>query len=405
MALTMGRQFMEAVNRSKNILVTFRTEWSKDAAAAALALDRVLTAKGKRVEVVADGFQAPKSLAFLPGIADIKSEFTQLQRFVISLDVSRTKIDELSYDMQDDKLRIMVAPKAGMFEPKDVATAASEFKYDLIITVDTPDYASLGALYTAHTDLFFAKPTVTVDHEPANEHYGNINVVDLAATSACEVVYDLLTEIGDSFLDEEVATLLLAGMIAKTKSFKTANVTPKTLKIASELVSAGARRDEIVQNLFRTRSLQTLKLWGRALARLKYDAETKCAWSLLVRQDFIHAGAKEEYLADVVDELIANAPEAEIIALLYEQESPTQPGQVAGVCALVSSERHADALRLVESLRPEGHRRMARVCFPNTSIMDAERTIMEAIAKSLGKRPKAGAAASPALQLDATKTA
>ena len=403
----MGRQFSEAVHRSKSILVTFRKEWSKDAVAAALALARVLSAKGKRVEVVAEGFQVPKSLGFLPGIADVKPEFSQLQRFVISLDVSHTKIDELSYDMQGEKLRVMVAPKAGMFEAKDVTTSASEFKYDLIITLDTPDYVSLGALYTAHTDLFFAKPTLNIDHEAANEHYGNINLVDLAATSACEVVYNLLTEIGENFLDENVATLLLAGMIAKTKSFKTPNVTPKTLKIASELVAAGARRDEIVQNLFRTRSLQTLKLWGRALARLKYDAETKCAWSLLVRQDFIHAGAKEEYLADVVDELIANAPEAEIIALLYEQESPTQPGQVSGVCALVSSERHADALRLVESLRPEGHRRMARLCFPNTSIMEAERTVMQAIAKSLGKQPKAAPAviAPGVAQTDAAKTA
>ncbi|HSD12180.1 MAG TPA: hypothetical protein VLC10_01360, partial [Patescibacteria group bacterium] len=164
---------------------------------------------------------------------------------------------------------------------------------------------------------------------------------------------------------------------------------PRTLDIASELVSAGAKREEIVQNLYRTRTISTLKLWGRALARLKFDPGIKMAWTLLVRQDFIHAGATEEHLPDVIDELIMNSPEAEIVGLLYEQESPTEPGKVAGVCALVSTEKHADALGLLPGLKPDGTRRMARVCFPTTAIMDAEKSVLAAINKSLGKTPRA----------------
>src|SRR5690606_39592973 len=55
---------------------------------------------------------------------------------------------------------------------------------------------------------------------------------------------------------------------------------------------------------------------------------------------------------------------------------------VAGICALVSTEKHADALGLVAGLKPEGSRRLARVCFPQTNIVEAERTIVQSIAQS-----------------------
>ena len=389
MALAADKQTLEALKRSEHALVTFRRDWSVDAVASALALARVLERRGKRVDVVAEGFVPNKSVGFLPGVDRIKPGFVQLQKFIISLDISKTKIDELSYDLQGDKLKVFITPKDGQFDGRDVTTAASEFKYDLIVTVDTPDYPSLGGLFSANTDFFYHRPTINFDSEPGNEQFGNINMVDITATSTAEVLYELFKSSGEHFLDEDTATCLLAGMIAKTRSFKTPSVTPKTLDAASQLIAAGARRDEIVQNLYRTRSLSTLKLWGRALARLKYDAAAKFAWTLLVRQDFIHAGAKEEFLPDVIDELILNSPEAEIVGVLYEQEAVGEPGRTAGICALVSSDKYADSLGLVSSLKPEGTRRLARICFPGAGLFEAEHSVLNAIYKTLGKTPVA----------------
>lgn len=385
MALQAEQQIHEALKRHERILIAIRKDWSIDGIASALALQRILVKKGKKAEIVCDGFSPAKSISFLPGVEVIKKDLAGLRQFVISLDLTKTKIDELSYDVVGDKLRIAITPKTGSFVEKDVSASPAEYSYDLIITVDAPDYASLGAVFSNHTDFFYHRPVINLDNDPANEQFGNINAVDIAATSCAEVLHRLMDGTKEHFLDADTATCILAGMIAETKSFKTLAVTPKSLELASALVAAGGRRDEIVQNLYRTRSLATLKLWGRALARLRHDPATKIAWSVLLRQDFIHAGAGEEYLSDVIDELIANAPEAEIIALLYEQESTTVPGKIENICGLVSSEKHANALGLVESLRPEGTRKLARLCFPNTAIAEAEKTVLGAIAKSLGK--------------------
>ena len=113
MALTTAQQFTDAVSRAGDVLITFRKEWTVDAVVSALALARVLEKKGKRVDVVADGFVAPKSLAFLPKTAAVQTAFNNLQKFVITLDVSKTKISELSYDVAGDTLRIHVTPKTG----------------------------------------------------------------------------------------------------------------------------------------------------------------------------------------------------------------------------------------------------------------------------------------------------
>lgn len=397
MSLANATQFNEMLKGSRHALVTFRKDWNVDAAASALALARVIGKRGGRADIVADGFAPTKSLSFLPGHQDIQPAFKQLQKFTVSLDVSKTKVDELTYHLDGDKLNIHITPKAGQFADKDVVVAASDFKYDLIITLNTPDYASLGPIFAANTELFYRRPTINIDHETANERYGNFNAVDITAASTAEVVHGLLDAGGESFLDGDVATCLLAGVIHKTRSFRSPTVSPRTLDIASELIAAGARRDEIVQNLYRTRPLQTLKLWGRALARLKYDPATKMVWTLLVRQDFIHAGTTDESLEDVLQEMIASAPEAEVAAVLYEQEDPADRGRVAGICALVSSEQHEDAGKLMVGLRPEGDRRMARVCFPGKSLLEAETAVLETLARSLSKRtvsPAIAAAAS-----------
>jgi hypothetical protein len=342
-------------------------------------------------DVACDGFVAPTSLAFLPDLGAVQKELRQLQKFIVRLDTTRVGIDALAYDKKDTHLDIVLTPKGGQFEARDLTTVKQDFKYDLIVTVGSPDLAALGKLHAAHPDFFFDRPVMNIDCDPSNEQYGDVNAVDIAATSCAEVVVRMFSGDKDHVIDADTATCLLTGIIAKTRSFKDARVTPKTLETASELIAAGARRADIVQHLYRTRPLSTLKLWGRALARLKFDPAIKMTWTVLVRQDFVHAGATEQFLEEVIDELIATTPEAEIIGVLYEQESATQRGKVENICGLVSSERHADALGLVRDLKPEGSRRLARLCFPDTTLVAAERTVLASVYRSLGKTLPSGA--------------
>jgi phosphoesterase RecJ-like protein len=378
MALQTEQQILDAIEKSNHVLVAFQKEWTPDAAASALVLARLIEARNKKCDVVCDGFSPTKQLSFLPDISRIKPSLGQMRKFVISLDTRKTEVDEMTYVMNGDRLDILVTPKSGQFQAADVSSRSSAFRYDLVVTIDTPDLNALGKMFADHPDFFYDTPIVNIDHGSYNENFGNINSVDMTATSASELVHRLLKQANGGLMSEDTATLLLTGVISKTRSFRSTNVTPRTLDVAADLVAAGGRRDEIVQNLYKTRTIPTLKLWGRALSRLRHDGELGLAWALLTREDFIHSGSDEQCLPEVIDELMVTAPEAEIVGLIYEKDG-------AGICALVSSERHADSLGLVPDLRPEGSRSMARICFPNHDIKKAEEAVLQSIRKSLGK--------------------
>lgn len=318
MALTDIAQMKQLIEESKHILITFRRDADIDTIASAVALFAYLEKQGNRVDVVSSGFTLPNKISFLPNTTHIKHTFEQLQKLVVTIDIEKTGVSELSYDQKNGKLRIFVSPKEGALSGNNVKTAKTAFRYDLIITLDTPDLVSLGDLYHQHTDLFFDTPIINIDANAANERYGQINTVDTTATSTAEHLYQLLRKVGDEYINKDVATALLTGMIAKTQSFKTNDIKPSTLTVASKLIELGADREYIIQNLYRTRSVAALKLWGQALSYLESHPEIGLVSTTITRDDFLRSGASQEDLYDIVHELITSSPDAKLVLLMHE---------------------------------------------------------------------------------------
>jgi len=249
----------------------------------------------------------------------------------------------LMYDVKDGKLDITLVPKQGEWTEKDFAFKQGQDRYDLVIAVDAPDMKSLGGLFREKADFLYRTTVINVDCASNNESWGQVNLVDLNAVSTSEVLYGFLSRWNKQHVDADVATAALAGMISRTRSFRTSNVTPKTLQISSELVTLGARRADIVQGLWRTQSISTLKLWGRVLSRLEQDRESGIVWAVLTDADFVESGASSAAVEGVVDELIAYAPSAKVVIIGRH----TRDGLVLNV--------HAQPpLSAVELVRPLG---------------------------------------------------
>ena len=378
MALKESQQVLEAIKRSSRPLLCVPSGGGADAYATALGLSRVLTKLDKKPLIVAADGKAPKNVEFLKGHEQIQPRLENMRQFVIELDASKTKVDELSYEMKNDKLFVYLSPKKGFWDQKDVRTSSSGYKFDLIICIGSPDFESCAHLYSENPDFFFRTPVINIDHTPENEHYGQMNIVDMTASACGEVCHDLIDAIEPGLIDEEVATAFLTGMIAKTKSFRSKAVTPKTLQTASKLIAKGAKRDEIVQRLYRTRSVETLRLWGRALARLKADEEAKMVWTMLSQQDFMHAGSEEHDLPDVIDELIASSPQAKVVVLLYEMRD-------RNICAIVRAERPLDAIALCQGYNAAGTREETRLCLLNKTIVQVEKELIGSIKAQIKK--------------------
>jgi len=376
MGLSVKQQIFEFVKNSQKILVVFKKNYSGDALSSALAIFLLLEKLGKKVDLVCHDFVLHKNYSFLPATDKIRDDLSCLKQFIISMEMKDNKIKDLSYEVKNDKLNIILTPQKGYFDEEKIKFKSGKYKYDLIITLDTDDLESLGDLYEKNNQFFYETPIINIDHNAENEQYGQINLVELTKSSAAEIVFDIIDEYDSNLLTPEIATCLLTGMISKTKSFRSTSVTPQSLSIASQLILNGADRDLIIQNLYRTKSINTLKLWGKVLARLKHDSNYKMTWSYLQQKDLIELNMNRPNFTEIVEELITSAPEAEIIILFYE----TQDKKIA---AHVYSTKSHDSLHLAKSFNPSGNKKLATFEMESSDLVEAGRKVIDAIKSNL----------------------
>lgn len=350
--LSINEQIFRQIDQAKSILVVFPMDWEADAAAASLALFLTLKKLGKTVEIVAaNSRQKQNNLSFLPGHLEIKDKLEHLRRFIVSLDISKTKVSQIKYIVENNQLNFIISPEDGWFETKDISFKAGEFKYDLIISLGADDLESLGEIYDKNIEFFYKTPIINVSCRAANEEFGQINFVDLNSAAVSESVYRLIKSKDSILLDENIATALLAGIILKTKNFKTGNLTPETLLATSELISLGARREEIISQVYRQRQISDLKLWGKILNNLKLDTDRKLAWSYLKQSDRPEDG-HESTIKDVAEELIANLPNTKNLLIMEEV------GTLVNVFSF--SFGGLDATKIISQYSPQGGREYAK---------------------------------------------
>jgi len=351
--LDIRQQIIKQLEKSQNPLIVFSADWNGDAVASTLALFLFLKKLKKKVTIAAESATKSRVWSFLPANSEIKNSLTGLRQFIISLNTSHTKVSQIKYNTEDNKLNFIISPETGWFKPEDVVTTGSDFKYDLIIVIGAADLESLGKIYENNIEFFYKTSIINIDCQADNEEFGQINLIDINSATNAENIFELLQDYHSDLFDEEIATCLLTGIIAGTKNFRTINLTPHTLLVTSKLITIGARREEIIDKLYRSRDFKTLKLWGKVLSNLKSSLDGNLIWSIIKREDFKEAAASEDSLLDIIDELIINIPEAKIITLIFEDPDSLDNK------IIIYSIKNIDSLEMLDGYAPEGTAKLA----------------------------------------------
>lgn len=318
-------QIINLIDKSRNILLLTHAKADCDGLGAMLSAYMVLKKLGKNVTVVTND-PAPENLSFLPSVKIIQNSLSSAKDFVITLDLTNTPLHKVKYNVEDDKLNIIVTPKGGIFTRDDVSFAEGDNPFDLIIVMDAGNLEHLGPIYDKNTKLFFEAPVINIDHHASNTDFGQINMVDTVAASTTEVLFRVLKAMEKKYdkklIDEDVATLLLAGIITDTGSFQHANTSPRAMEVSAELLDLGARQQEIIRNIYKTKKLSTLKLWGIILSKIQVDPLHRMVWSTITKEDLQEAGAQPDESEGIIDDLLSNAPGAEVMILIkYNEEN------------------------------------------------------------------------------------
>jgi bifunctional oligoribonuclease and PAP phosphatase NrnA len=216
------------------------------------------------------------------------------------------------------------------------------------------DCANESRLGEGQAALDSAPLVINVDHHHDNSRFGQLNLVVPDASSTGEIVRDLTAELGVE-LTPQIAEALYIALVTDTGRFQYANTTPKALRLAAELVEAGADVHRVFQSVYETVQLAKLKLLARALERAEVYEGGGIVVSYLLKTDFADVGASEPYSEGIIDFLRA-VEGAEMAALIRE---PPAPGRPARRVSLRSSSDELDVSAIARASGDGGGHRQA----------------------------------------------
>jgi phosphoesterase RecJ-like protein len=186
--------------------------------------------------------------------------------------------------------------------------------HDLIIAVDVSDRGRLGPAYGHVVEMDI--PLLNIDHHVTNTGFGTTNLVSTDAVATSEIIFDLFRDL-DVPLDQTLATCLLTGIVTDTRSFSTSNTTPRALEVSSELLKAGASLIEVNENYYKSKSLGTLRLWGKILDEMQLEGRLVWSVNSLEMRERCQAGFSN---GDGIVNLLASVREASAAIVFIEKE-------------------------------------------------------------------------------------
>jgi bifunctional oligoribonuclease and PAP phosphatase NrnA len=319
----------DAIRRADRITAICHENPDADSLGSGLALRFAAERLGKRAEVVAAD-PVPPTLTALPGAADVR--------------------------------------RVPQLEP------------DLAIVVDGP-LSRTGAVVADAAEWLARARIVNIDHHVSNDgSEASVAWVDADAAATCEMVALLLPDLGVP-IDGEIATLLTAGIVQDTHTFSHPNATPRTLRVAADLVEAGAPLSAIHRSIYADKPFSTLALWGRIMAGLAQCRDGRIVHASMTTAMLAETGSDAVASEGLID-VLASTREADITALFKEVDA-------THVRVSVRTSARADAVAITSTFGGGGHARAAG-CSVDKPLPEARALVLEECERELDRADARG---------------
>jgi nanoRNase/pAp phosphatase (c-di-AMP/oligoRNAs hydrolase) len=367
--LSIQDQIKNRIEAAESVLILAKSKAPSEAVAASWGFFHLLQSLGKKPTILRNGGQDEK-LSFLPRPDQIKEKITGARDFVISFSTKFNKILGSRVEIKDDTYEIYITPEKETVDPRDFSFIPAKFKYDLVVVLGCQNLEQLGDLKEKNSDLFFEVPIINIDNTSANENFGQLNLVDITASSLSEILADFGKTYWAKQTTPDSAQCLLAGLVSATSNFQSPGTTPQTFMAASWLIEKGANQQKIIRSLFKTQSFSFMKLWGRVMARLSWDEEKKMAWSLVSIEDFVQSRTRPLELPMILEKIRENFSAGRLFVILYSETLERS------VALLKNGE--SESLQKIQKVCggeiKNGH---LEIIFEGKNILDAEKELLE----------------------------
>ncbi len=221
---------------------------------------------------------------------------------------------------------------------------------DVAVVLDAGELSRIGSVLTERADWFARARIVNIDHHVSNPGFGAAVWIDPQAAATCELVTLLLPELGVP-LDAKLATALMAGIVQDTHTFAHPNATARTLRVAAQLIEAGAPLAAVHRAIYADKPFSSLALWGLMLAGIEQRAAGRIVHASMTAAMLATTGEQPTAAEGFVD-LLGSTRLADV-TILFKEIGP------AVVRVSVRTSDRADAVAIAVAFGGGGHPRAA----------------------------------------------
>jgi phosphoesterase RecJ-like protein len=251
---------------------------------------------------------------------------------------------------------------------------------DVALVTDGPP-SRTGAVARECADWLARARIVNVDHHVSNDgREAAVAWVDAEAAATCEMVAMLMPDLGVE-TDADIATVLLAGIVQDTHTFAHPNATPRTLRVAADLVEAGAPLSAIHRAIYADKPFSTLALWGRILAGAAQRRDGRIVHATMTAAMLRETGTEPVASEGFID-LLASTKAADVTVLFKEADA-------SGIRVSVRTSARADAVAITSVFGGGGHARAAG-CTVTAPLDEATRLVLDECERELDRADARG---------------
>ena len=184
------------------------------------------------------------------------------------------------------------------------------------VGVDVPTRERIGEAACALLDQ--APFSFTIDHHAVDATMCGMVYVDPDAASTTMLIWELAGYLGVERTGA-VANCCYTGLVTDTGRFQYQNTDERCMRLAAEMVAAGADPASVSREVFQNRTYASMRLEATAIMRAEFSDDGATALGYLTREDFARFGAQKSDAEPVIDAL-RRIEGVRVACMLREQE-------------------------------------------------------------------------------------
>ncbi len=239
------------------------------------------------------------------------------------------------------------------------------------IALDCGDAERLGE---ARDRLLSIEPFIVIDHHRGHRDFGDHLWLESECSSTGEMVYELALALGAK-VSLDAAFCLYVAIVTDTGSFRYESTSPRTLRIAADLIEMGVKPNEVAESVYDNYTLARLRLMEKVLATLAVYGDGQIGLISVTEDMLERSGASSDDVEGFIN-YPRSLSSVQVAGFIKEVKKGT-------VSVSLRAKGKIDVAKIATGFGGGGHKNAAGFRFSGKSIEDVQALVLDALNQAI----------------------